>query len=175
MAILNIIQFPDQRLHDKAVEVTEINKEIKSIVSDMFDTLYGTPNTAGFAAIQFGIKHRIVVIDLSANKDEPLCFINPVLTNFSEEKTYEVEGCLSVEFADFHAPVYRSKTVTVTAEDRDGKPFSIDCDGFLARCIQHEVDHLDGVLFVDYLSPLKRKRLQEKIKKLHRHKGKNAS
>jgi peptide deformylase len=175
MAILEILQFPDARLHQKAVEVTEITAEIKNIISDMFDTLYGTPNTAGFAAVQFNILHRIVVIDLSANKDEPMCFINPVLSNFSEEKTFETEGCLSVEFADFHAPVYRSKTVTVEALDAEGKPFKINCEDFLARCIQHEVDHLNGVLFVDYLSPLKRKRLQDKIKKHRRFKEKNGS
>ena len=171
MAMLEILQFPDPLLHQKALEVTEITDEIKQIVADMFETMYGTPNTAGFAAVQFNILHRIVVMDLSADKTEPRCFINPVLSNFSEEKTYEVEGCLSVEFADYHAPVYRSKTVTVEALDIDGNPFKIDCDGFLARCIQHEVDHLNGVLFVDYLSPLKKRRLQEKLKKIRRAKA----
>ena len=92
MAMLEILQFPDRRLHQKALEVTDINAEIKGIVRDMFETMYGTPNTAGFAAIQFNILHRIVVMDLSANKSKPMCFINPVLSNLSEEKTYEVEG-----------------------------------------------------------------------------------
>ena len=174
MAMLDILQFPDDRLRLKAADVVEVNEEIKSIVRDMTETMYNTPNTAALAAIQLNIQQRIVVMDLSPDKSELMCFINPVLSEFSEDKDHEVEGCLSVEFADFHAPVWRSKTVRVDALDADGKPFQIDCDGFLARCIQHEVDHLNGVLFVDYLSPLKRNRLQEKIKKLHRLKDKNA-
>lgn len=175
MAMLEILQFPDPRLHQKALEVLEITPEIKKITHDMVETMYGTPNTGGFAAVQFNILHRIVVIDNPDKSGEPLIFINPKLSNQSEEQTHEIEGCLSVEFADFHARVYRAKTVTVTALDLNGNEFSINCEGYLSRCIQHEVDHLNGVLFVDYLSLLKRKRLQEKIKKHHRLKDNNVA
>lgn len=168
MAMLEILQFPNPRLHLQAEEVAVVDDAIRKIVADMTETMHNTPNTAGLAAIQLGIQKRIVVMDLSAEKNQPMCFINPVLSNFSEEKDYQVEGCLSVELAEFHAPVWRPITVSVDALDVNGDSFHIDCTGFLARCIQHEVDHLNGVLFVDYLSDLKRKRLLDKIKKSKR-------
>lgn len=168
MAMLTILQFPDPRLRNKALPVEQVNDEVKTIVNDMIETMHKTPNTAGLAAIQLNIKKRIVVMDLSAEKNQPMVFINPELSQPSDETTTEVEGCLSVEMAAFNAAVKRPKTIRVDALDADGKPFSMHCDGFLARCIQHEVDHLNGILFVDYLSKLKRDRLKKWIDKRQR-------
>lgn len=168
MAMLTILQFPDPRLRHKALLVNVVNDEIKTIVNNMIETMHNTPNTAGLAAIQLNIKKRIVVIDLSTERNNPMVFINPVLSQPSDETTTEIEGCLSVEMADFNAAVKRPKTIRVEALDANGNAFTMDCDGFLARCIQHEVDHLNGILFVDYLSKLKRDRLKKWITKRKR-------
>lgn len=174
MTMLTILQFPDPRLTLQAEPVDSVTPEIKQIIDDMFETMYNTPNTAALAATQLDIQKRIVVMDISMDKSEPQCFINPVLTNPSDEQDYEKEGCLSVEFAEFSAAVWRPTQVHLDALNQEGEPISIDCTGFFARCIQHEVDHLDGKLFIDYLSPLKRKRLEDKIKKWKKSRKKRA-
>lgn len=173
MSMLTILQFPDPRLRLKAEEVAVVDASVQKMVDDMIETMHNTPNTAGLAAIQLDIQKRIVVMDLSADKSEPWVFINPVLSSPSEETSVEVEGCLSVELAEFHAPVRRPMAIQVDALDRNGEPFSWQCDGFLARCIQHEVDHLNGVLFVDYLPSIKRERLKKAIEKKKRSQKKN--
>jgi peptide deformylase len=162
MSILTVLRFPDERLRTKAAEVAEVNDEIRSIIDDMFDTMYAE-NGVGLAATQVNIHKRIVVIDVSENKDQPIVLINPTITKKSEAMVINEEGCLSVPSC--YAKVDRHETVTVEALDRNGKPISIDGTELLAICIQHELDHLQGILFVDYLSPLKRQRIKTKLEK----------
>ena len=162
MAKLDILRFPDPRLRTKAVPVEEVSDAIRVLVDDMLETMYDAPGI-GLAATQINVHQQIVVIDVSENKDEPYCFINPKITQRDGEEICE-EGCLSVP--EYYAEVQRSESVTVKALDRDGKEFELEADGLLAVCIQHELDHLKGKLFVDYLSPLKQKRLQKKFAKL---------
>ena len=162
MAKLDILRFPDPRLRTKAVPVEEVNDAIRVLVDDMLETMYDAPGI-GLAATQINVHQQIVVIDVSENKNEPYCFINPKITQREGEEVCE-EGCLSVP--EYYAEVQRSESVTVKALDRDGKEFELEADGLLAVCIQHELDHLKGKLFVDYLSPLKQKRLQKKFAKL---------
>ena len=162
MAILTVLQYPDRRLRNKAQPVTDFGIETQKIVDDMFDTLYNSENTAGYAAIQMAIPKQIVVIDLSLEKNKPLCLINPEIIEKRGE-TYEPEACLSIP--ELFAPVKRAEWVHVKAYDREGKVFEITSGDFLAKCIQHEIDHLNGVLFIDYLSPLKRQRYEKALKK----------
>jgi len=162
MAILSVLRFPDERLKTKATQVTEVNDNIKSIVNDMFETMYDE-NGVGLAATQVNIHQRIVVMDVSENKENPIVLINPEIIKKSEETLINEEGCLSVPGC--YAKVDRHTQVTVKALDIDGKEFTLDGDELLAICIQHELDHLQGILFIDYLSPLKRQRIKKKLEK----------
>jgi len=162
MAKLNILRFPDARLRTKAKPVVEVTDNTRVFLDDMLETMYDAPGI-GLAATQVNVHQQIVVIDISEEKDQPYCFINPVITNAEGEEVCE-EGCLSVP--EYYAEVGRAESITVVALDREGKEFKLDADGLLAVCIQHELDHLKGKLFVDYLSPLKQKRLRKKFEKL---------
>lgn len=162
MAILNVLRFPDERLRTKAEKVAEVNEEIVKIVDDMIETMYDEKGV-GLAATQVNIHKRIVVMDVSDDYNEPIVLINPEIIAKSEETFINEEGCLSVPGC--YAKVTRHETVTVKALDRDGKEFTLDGNELMSICIQHELDHLAGVLFVDYLSPLKRKRIQTKLEK----------
>jgi peptide deformylase len=162
MAILTVLRFPDERLRTKATQVIEVNDNIKAIVSDMFDTMYDE-NGVGLAATQVDIHQQIVVMDVSENKENPLVFINPEIIEKSSDTLVNEEGCLSVPGC--YAKVDRHTKVTVKALDIDGKEFTLEGEELLAICIQHELDHLQGVLFVDYLSALKRKRIKTKLEK----------
>ncbi|MFT5838252.1 MAG: peptide deformylase [Flavobacteriales bacterium] len=161
MAILDVLRFPDERLRTVAKKVDNVDKYITSLISDMFDTMRDE-NGIGLAATQVNIHKRLVVMDVSENQDAPMVFINPEIT-FKEGKTISEEGCLSVP--NNYAQVERAEKITVTALDKTGKPFTLDADGLMAICIQHELDHLKGTLFVDYLSPLKRQRIKTKLEK----------
>jgi peptide deformylase len=162
MAILNILHYPDPRLREKALPVEEVNSEIKQLVADMFETMYEAPGI-GLAATQANIQKRIIVIDISENKSEPHCFINPEIIESDGSEEME-EGCLSVP--GIYEKVQRAEHIKVRALDREGKTFEMEADGLLSVCIQHEMDHLEGKLFVDYLSELKRQRIRKKIEKL---------
>jgi len=161
MAILKIIRFPDSRLRTKAVPVLEITDDIRDFLDDMLETMYAAPGI-GLAATQVNVHQQIVVIDISEEKNQPHFFINPIITKKDGEEVSE-EGCLSVP--EYYAEVKRAETVTVEALDRNGEKFTLDAEGLLAVCIQHELDHLKGKLFIDYLSPLKQKRLLKKLQK----------
>lgn len=162
MTVLTVLRFPDERLRTKATDVAEVNDDTRKIVDDMFETMYDE-NGVGLAATQVNIHQRIVVIDVSEDRDTPIALINPEIIKKSDETFINEEGCLSVPGC--YAKVTRHETVTVKALDRDGNEFSLDGDELLSICIQHELDHLAGILFVDYLSPLKRKRIQTKLEK----------
>ena len=170
MAILPVLRFPDQRLKTKAAPVAEVNAEIKSIVSDMFDTMYAE-NGVGLAATQVDIHQQIVVIDVSEDKEQSYVLINPEIIKRNDETMINEEGCLSVPGC--YAKVDRHTQVTVKALDINGQPFELDAEELLSICIQHELDHLKGILFVDYLSPLKRKRIQTKLEKEEKQAQKN--
>jgi peptide deformylase len=161
MAILEVLRFPDERLRTVAKEVIDINDETREIVSDMMATMYDE-NGIGLAATQVNIHQRIVVIDVSEEGNEPLVLINPEIIKKDGKKISE-EGCLSVP--NSYAKVDRSETVTVKAFDEHGNEYEKDAEGLFAVCIQHELDHLKGVLFIDYLSPLKRQRIRKKLEK----------
>lgn len=159
--MLDILHFPDPRLRKKAEPVTQVDDQVRQTVDDMFETMYDAPGI-GLAANQVNIQKRIIVIDVSKEKDQPLCLINPeILERFGEEEMEE--GCLSVP--GFYEQVRRSAQVKIKALDREGCEFNLLADGLLAVCIQHEIDHLDGKLFVDYISPLKRQRIRKKLEK----------
>jgi peptide deformylase len=162
MAILPVLKFPDNRLRTKAAPVKQIDDDTKRIVADMFDTMYDE-NGVGLAATQVNIHQQIIVMDVSENRSESHVLINPEIIKRSEQTKINEEGCLSVPGC--YAKVDRHTQVTVRALDINGKPFELDGDELLAICIQHELDHLQGKLFVDYLSPLKRKRIQTKLEK----------
>lgn len=161
MTTLKIIHFPDERLRTKAKPVTEVSNDIREIIDNMLETMYDAPGI-GLAATQVNIHQQIVVIDVSEEKNQPYCFINPTITKLNGEEISE-EGCLSVP--EYFAEVKRADEVTVEALDRNGKKFTLEAEGLLAICIQHELDHLKGKLFIDYLSPLKQKRLRKKLLK----------
>ncbi|NNG12569.1 MAG: peptide deformylase [Halobacteria archaeon] len=161
MAILEILYFPDPRLRNLAQPVTEVDDAIRTLVDNMFETMYAAPGI-GLAATQVGVGKRVVVIDVSDEKDQPLCLINPEILELKGVEEME-EGCLSVP--GVYETVQRADWVHVRALDRDGQGFELAVDGLLAVCIQHEIDHLDGKLFVDYLSQLKRTRIRKKLEK----------
>lgn len=163
MAILDILRFPDERLRTIAKPVSEVTPKIQQIVDDMFETMYDDDGV-GLAATQVDIHQRIVVIDCSETRDQRIVLINPEIIARSQEKSCNEEGCLSVP--EYRAEVERCAEVTVKALDRDGKSFEMDATGLLAICIQHELDHLQGKLFIDYLSPFKRQRVKQKMIKL---------
>jgi peptide deformylase len=169
MSVLQVLTFPDDRLRTIAKPVVAVTEEIQKIVDDMIDTMYDEDGI-GLAATQVNIHQRIVVIDVSEHRDQPMVLINPEITEKSGEDGIE-EGCLSVPGA--RALISRAAQVKVNALDRDGKPFSFEADDLLAICVQHELDHLEGKLFVDYISPLKRKRIKEKLEKIKRMNEKN--
>lgn len=162
MAVLPILHYPDPRLHTVAKPVAEINQKIKQLVSDMAQTMYEAPGI-GLAATQVNAHVQVIVIDLSDERNQLQVFINPEITWASEEKKVWQEGCLSVP--DFYDEVLRPSEVKVKALDIEGKSFELHADGLMAVCIQHEMDHLKGKVFVEYLSSLKRMRIAGKLKK----------
>jgi len=170
MAILEILEYPDKRLRTIAKPVTEVTDKIRKVVDDMFETMYEAPGI-GLAATQVNVHQRIVTMDLSEDKDEPMVFINPEVTVLEGELESMQEGCLSVP--GFYEDVTRVEHCLVKALDRDGKEFELEARGLLAVCIQHELDHLEGKLMVDYLSPLKRNRIKSKLEKQHKIEARN--
>ena len=162
MALLNVLSYPDPRLHKVAKPVATVDARIKKIVADMAETMYEAPGV-GLAATQVDIHERIVVIDVSDDQNELMVFINPEIIWASTEKKTWREGCLSVP--EFYDEVERPAQVKVRALDLDGKEFEVHADGLLAVCLQHELDHLQGKVFVEYLSLLKRNRISQKMKK----------
>lgn len=160
--ILPILEFPDPRLRIKAKPVAEVNDAVRKLVDDMLETMYQAQGI-GLAATQVDRHVQVIVMDLSEGKDEPRVYINPTLTPLCQDKAPYDEGCLSVP--GFYETVERPARVRINALDRDGKPFEVEADGLLAVCIQHEMDHLSGKLFVDYLSSLKRERIKKKLEK----------
>jgi len=165
MALLPILEFPDPRLRTVAQPVVEVDDRIRQIIDDMFETMYDAPGI-GLAATQVDIHERIIVIDVSENREQPWVFINPVLEVIDAELGQYDEGCLSVP--GFFETVHRPRKIRVTALNRLGETFTEELDELMAICLQHEIDHLEGKLFVDYLSPLKRQRIRGKLEKAHR-------
>ncbi len=161
MAILDVLSFPDERLRTVAKPVEEVNDEIKQFVSDMFETMKDE-NGIGLAATQVNRHVQVVVMDVSEDQNEPRVFINPEIIR-KDGSTISEEGCLSVP--GNYAKVERAESITVKALDQNGESFELDAEGLLAICIQHELDHLKGKLFIDYLSPLKRQRIRKKLEK----------
>lgn len=168
MALLEILEFPDPKLRTKAKPVTQVDQDIAALVDDMFETMYAAPGI-GLAATQVNVHKRIIVIDLSDENNEPQVFINPELEVLDETPEDYDEGCLSVP--GFYETVTRPRRVRVKALDREGQALDMEAEGLLAVCLQHEVDHLDGKLFVDYLSTIKRQRIRSKLQKEHRKKA----
>lgn len=166
MAILNILHFPDSRLRNKALPVKTVDNDIRQLAHDMLETMYQAPGI-GLAATQVNVLKRVIVIDISDDKSEPLILVNPELIEAEGEREFQ-EGCLSVPEA--YEMVTRADTIKFRALDLDGKPFERSADGLLATCVQHEIDHLDGKLFVDYLSNLKRDRIRKKLEKHQKQK-----
>jgi peptide deformylase len=164
MAILEILHFPDPRLRNIAQPVQKVDDDIRQLLDDMLDTMYAAPGI-GLAATQVNISARVVVIDVSEEKDQPLCLINPEILELEGVEEME-EGCLSVP--GVYEVVQRADRVRLRALDHAGQPFEMLAEGLLAVCIQHEIDHLDGKLFVDYLSQLKRTRIRNKLEKEQR-------
>ncbi|MCG3201157.1 MAG: Peptide deformylase 1 [Gammaproteobacteria bacterium] len=161
MALLPILHFPDPRLRTPAAPVAEITEQVRTLAADMFETMYHAPGI-GLAATQVNVPQRVIVVDISRDKDQPLCLVNPEILDKNGEEEME-EGCLSVP--GVFETVRRAEKVRVRYLSLDGRETIIDADGLLAVCIQHEVDHLDGRLFVDYLSTLKRNRIRRRLEK----------
>ncbi len=162
MAILNILRYPDPRLHTVAAPVVAVDARIQRLVDDMLETMYGAEGV-GLAASQVDVHERVVVIDTSEGRDDPRVLINPELIKTSAEFTEGEEGCLSVP--QIYDKVPRHSRVTVRALNREGQPYEFEAEGLLAVCVQHEMDHLMGKVFVEYLSPLKRERIKTKLLK----------
>ncbi len=162
MALLQILEYPDPRLRKVAQPVTEFGPRVRQLVADMAETMYEAPGI-GLAATQVDVHERIIVIDVSEAKDQLQAFINPEILWASEETVLCEEGCLSVP--GIYDEVRRPAQVKVRAQDVDGRPFELDCTGLLAVCIQHEMDHLTGKVFVEYLSALKQDRIRTKMRK----------
>ncbi len=165
MALLKILRYPDARLHKVAKPVTEFGERITRLVADMAETMYDAPGV-GLAASQVDVHEQLILVDTSDTKDALLVFINPEITWASEDKQVYDEGCLSVP--GIYDGVERPARIKVRALDARGEPFELEADGLLAVCIQHEMDHLKGKVFVDYLSPLKRNRIKAKMLKEER-------
>jgi peptide deformylase len=164
MAILDILNYPDPRLHKVAAPVKTVDDNIRRLVDDMADTMYAAPGI-GLAATQVDVHQRVIVIDISEDKQDLRVFINPRIIDQCGKQQYE-EGCLSVP--GVYETVTRAESITVEALGRDGQPFTLAADGLLAVCIQHEMDHLLGKVFVEYLSPLKQSRIKNKMIKRQR-------
>jgi peptide deformylase len=162
MAILPILEYPDQRLRKRAKPVVTVDDDIKRLVDDMFETMIDS-HGIGLAATQVNVHKRVIVMDLAEDGSQPRVFINPEIEVLDETTEPYDEGCLSVP--GFYETVARPSNVMISALDRGGKPFKEKASGLLAICIQHEIDHLEGKLFVDYLSPLKRQIIRKKMKK----------
>lgn len=165
MALLNILKYPDERLHTVAKPVTQVDDRIRQLVADMAETMYEAKGI-GLAATQVNVHERVVVIDLSEERNQLLVLINPTITHKTGETTYE-EGCLSVP--GIYETVSRAERVSVEALNLQGETFTLETDGLLAICIQHELDHLAGKVFVEYLSTLKQNRIKTKLKKRIKH------
>lgn len=164
MAVLDILEFPDPRLRIKARPVVEFGPPVARLVEDLLETMYSAEGI-GLAATQVNIAQRVLVIDVSEQRDQPQVFINPQIEVVDRELAEYDEGCLSVP--GFFETVARPRQVAVTAQDKTGDSFELNAEGLLATCIQHEIDHLNGKLFVDYLSSLKRERIRKKLEKQH--------
>lgn len=161
MAILDILHFPDSRLRNKAVAVETVDSHIRQLIDDMFETMYEAPGI-GLAAVQVNVFERVIVVDVSEDRSQALALINPEITRLEGVEEMD-EGCLSVP--GVFEKVKRADTITVRALNREGQVIEMDADGLLAVCIQHEIDHLEGKLFIDYLSELKRQRIRKKMLK----------
>lgn len=164
MSVLKILQYPDPGLRTHAAVVEQVDEAIQQLVADMFETMYAAPGI-GLAATQVDVHKRVIVIDISPDKTEPLCLINPAISERDGEVNME-EGCLSVP--GIYEQVKRAERVKVEALDRTGQPFELEASDMLGVCIQHEMDHLEGKVFVDYLSPLKQQRIGKKMEKQHK-------
>lgn len=164
MAILNILEFPDPRLRTKAKPVERVDDDIRRLIDDMFETMYAAPGI-GLAATQVDVHRRLLVADVSVEKDQPHVLINPEILEKDGVAVME-EGCLSVP--GFYEPVERAEHIRVRALNRDGASYEMEAEGLLAVCIQHEMDHLEGKLFVDYLSEMKRQRIRKRLEKERR-------
>jgi len=164
MAKLDILEYPDPRLRTVAKPVTEVDDRIRTLANDMLDTMYDAPGI-GLAASQVNVHERVIVVDVSEDQSDPHVFINPEYEKLGNTIEYQ-EGCLSVP--GFYEQVSRSDRIHVTALNTEGETFEMEANDLLAICIQHEIDHLDGKLFVDYLSNLKRNRIRKKLEKQHR-------
>jgi len=164
MAILNVLEFPDPRLRTRARPVAEVDDALRSLIDDMFETMYAAPGI-GLAATQVDVHKRLLVTDVSSERNDPHVLINPEIVERDGVIVTE-EGCLSVP--GFYAEVERAESIRVRYLDRDGKPTESEFDGLLGVCVQHEMDHLDGKLFVDYLSEAKRQRVRKKLLKERR-------
>ena len=167
MALLDILHFPDPRLREVAKPVEQVDDSVKQLVDDMFETMYDAPGI-GLAAIQVNVPMRVITVDISEDQDEPLALINPEITSKDGIEDMK-EGCLSVP--GVYEMVQRADKITVKFLNRDGESVEMEAEGLLAVCIQHEIDHLDGKLFVDYLSTLKRQRIRTKLEKENRQRA----
>jgi len=165
MAKLDILEFPDSRLRTIARPVKQVDDALRQVIDDMFETMYEAPGI-GLAATQVNVHKQLIVIDISDDNSAPLVFINPQLDVLDDDLEEYDEGCLSVP--GFYETVSRPRQVKVRALDRNGEAFEMVADGLLATCIQHEMDHLNGKLFVDYLSTIKRQRIRSKLEKAHK-------
>lgn len=161
MALLPILHYPDPRLHQSATPVTEFTAELKQLAEDMTETMYAAPGV-GLAAPQVNVHQRLIVVDVSEDKNGLMVLVNPQIIAREGEQEYE-EGCLSVP--GIYGKITRAARVKVKAQDLEGAPFEVEADGLLAVCLQHEIDHLDGKVFVDYLSQLKQNRIRTKLLK----------
>lgn len=170
MALLRILHYPDDRLRQRAQPVEQVDDELNRLIDDMFETMYNAPGI-GLAATQVAVPKRVIVVDVSENHDQPLPLINPeILDRWGEEEMEE--GCLSVP--GYFDRVRRAEGIRFRALDRDGQPVEREAEGLLAVCIQHEIEHLDGKLFIDHLSQLKRERVRKRLDKLRRQGGEAA-
>lgn len=165
MAVLPVLEYPDPRLRKVAQPITEFNDALQTQIDDMLDTMY-EESGVGLAATQVDYHYRLIVMDFSEEHNDPIVFINPEFEVLDDSPNECQEGCLSVP--GFYELIYRAAKVKVNALDRHGNPFSLEVDELMAVCVQHEIDHLDGKLFVDYLSPLKRNRIKTKLQKAHK-------
>jgi peptide deformylase len=161
MAILDILHFPDERLRRRAEPVASVDDRVRKLIDDMLETMYDAPGI-GLAAIQVNVAERVIVVDVSDDRSQPLALVNPEITSLEGVEEMD-EGCLSVP--GIFEKVQRADVITVKALGRDGESFEMRAEGLLAVCIQHEIDHLDGKLFIDYLSELKRQRIRKKLSK----------
>lgn len=167
MALLSILRYPDSRLHKVAAPVAQVDAAVRSLVRDMAETMYAAPGV-GLAATQVDVHRQVIVIDISPTHDQLRVFINPEIVESRGASDLE-EGCLSVP--GIYDKVERAKWIRVRALDGEGRPFELEADGLLAVCIQHEMDHLQGKVFVEYLSPLKRNRILTRLRKQERRAG----